>query len=733
MKVRQKPAKAGSSGQKNRRGKLELLWKHNVLVLSVILIITFLVYSPVFNFELNKLDDDYQVTNNEHIRELSLENLAIIFSSYYVGMYQPIPTLSYAIEYSLFGLNPGLFHGTNLFLHLLNILLLFWLLKLLLKEKTLVFITTILFAVHPMFVEVVAWVSARSTLVFSGFFFLSLIFYTKYLDGGNNAKFFLLSFVFFVLAMFSKAMAMTLPALLIIFDYLRSRKFNTRLLLEKIPYFAVAIVFGIVSIYARIADGQANQRIDFSLAERLVVSGYQTIWYAIKLIAPFRLTVYIPTPATLDWKFYISPILLIGIAFLLYTRAKKNRILIFGILFFIIGISVVLNIFADFGSITHNRYTYTTYPGLFIIMALGLHEWILRKPRFKPAAVMLVVFFSVYLVVLSGNRLKVWKDDFSIWDDVIQKNENVQLAYCNRGNAWQERMEYERAIADYNRAVELKPEDYDSYYNRGTCRLNLKDPSMAIRDFDTAIYINSHMSEAYSNRGRAKMELGDYKDAILDFDKAIEIKPDLFPAYTNRGLAEINQGNFERALKDFDRSIAIKPTYGAYSGRGRAKEGMGDFNGALEDYNKSIEIKPFGLTFALRGLAKMKMTDYDGAVSEFNKALQLNPGDSVSMRNKQLALFLSGNKGEQAENQAKYYYNLGCKSGDNGDMTKALEFFTKAIELDPEMAIAYENRAIVYFSLGKIGEAKNDVQKAGELGKEINPGFLEALESASPK
>ncbi len=198
-------------------------------------------------------------------------------------------------------------------------------------------------------------------------------------------------------------------------------------------------------------------------------------------------------------------------------------------------------------------------------------------------------------------------------------------AYFNRGVAWYHKGEYDRAIQDYTKAIELKPDDAEAYYNRGLAWDELGDFDRAIQDFDRAIELKPDYAEAYNNRGNAWAHKGEYDRAIQDFDKAIELKPDDAEAYFNRGNAWAHKGEYDRAIQDFDKAIELKPDFAeAYNNRGNAWDELGEYDRAIQDYTKAIELKPDDAeAYNNRGVAWAHKGDYDRALEDFEVAWSL--------------------------------------------------------------------------------------------------------------
>src|SRR6187549_2618519 len=237
--------------------------------LGVILLLSFVIYLPVFNNKFLAWDDNLYIKDNPLIYSINLKD---IFSQYVMGNYHPLTILTFAIEYQFFGLNETGYHVINLLLHLLNVVLVFYVINLLVNNPTVALVAALLFGIHPLHVESVAWAAELKDLLYTFFFLASYIFYLKYLTSPQK-KLYVLSLLLFFLSLLSKAMAASLPAVLILTDYFKGRKINTKTLLEKLPFILLSIGFGIVAVWAQKSSG-ATEVINFDLLQRIVFACY---------------------------------------------------------------------------------------------------------------------------------------------------------------------------------------------------------------------------------------------------------------------------------------------------------------------------------------------------------------------------------------------------------------------------------------------------------------------------
>ena len=310
--------------------------------------------------------------------------------------------------------------------------------------------------------------------------------------------------------------------------------------------------------------------------------------------------------------------------------------------------------------------------------------------------------------------------------------------------------DYQGAIEDYTKAIELKPDFAEAYINRGISRRNLSDYKGAIEDYTKAIELRPDFAEAYKNRGYSRLKLSDYKGAIEDYTKAIEFKPDYALAYNNRGASRSNLSDNKGAIEDYTEAIRLDKNWGdfnqsyfglptAYNNRGLARFNLSDNRGAIEDYNKAIELKPdYAEAYYNRGFSRLKLSDNKGAIEDYNKAIELKPdyaeayyirGNSRSNSNDNKGAIEDYTKAiELKTDDAKAYYNRGNSRRNLSDYKGAIEDYTKAIELKTDFVDAYYSRAASHEDLGDKNTAIADYRKAVDLYPTDNPWRKKALD-----
>lgn len=531
--------------------------------LGGILLLTFIVYFPILDNALTNWDDPTYLNDNPLIRSLSAANIKRIFTEIYFGNYQPLHIFSYAIEYHFYKLNPTGYHATSLVMHLVVTGLVCWFIFLLSENSFIALITALFFGIHPLHVESVAWAAERKDLLYAIFFISSLIAYIKYIRSNGKIRYFIFALSFFILSIMSKAMAASLPPVLILLDYYYSRKLNTKIVLEKIPFFAVAIGFGMYSVYASSTTGSISTQV-FSLSERILIANFNLLAYLTKLIAPFNLSSYYPYPensvGNLPFYFYIAPFIVAGILFLIIRSLKKTKVYFFNAGFFVACIFLVLQLLPVGPAIIAERYTYIPSVSFFFVIA---HAVNLIKEKFSSLKIAVfygLAIYALFLCVSTFNRCDVWKNSLTLWNNVIEQFPHAGIALNNRGNIYGKEMgQLDIAMEDFNQSIKFDPTYENAYANRGIVYCMKGKFDLGIQDFNKALQLKPDYFEALANRGIAYAQTKQFEKAIADFTKLTVLKKDDPAPYMNRGIAYTQSGKFDEAIADFDKAILINP------------------------------------------------------------------------------------------------------------------------------------------------------------------------------
>nr|MBA3705771.1 hypothetical protein [Bacteroidota bacterium] len=355
--------------------------KNKRLLFGAILAFTLITYAPsVKNDFIRGWDDGAYLFENDYLHGFSAANLKHIFTQEEQGNYHPLTMLSYAIEYKLFGIdNPMPYHIDNLILHLLIISLIFYFIFLLTKNYFISFGVMLLFGIHPMHVESVVWISERKDLLYTLFFLLSIVNYIKYTSLESQKKYLYYSLIFFVIACLSKGMAVSLAGIIILIDIFQNRKFDKKTIVEKIPFFVIAVFFGLLAV--KMQGSSVQPDIPFTVSERLRIVNYTVIAYFQKLLAPVNLCGFYPYPSKPENNeiasyFWFFPIAVAAIAAITLYSLKYTKIIFFSLGFFLVTILLVLQILPVGGASMADRYAYVPSIGFFLLMACGAERMI---------------------------------------------------------------------------------------------------------------------------------------------------------------------------------------------------------------------------------------------------------------------------------------------------------------------------------------------------------------------
>ena len=536
-------------------------WNQKIIFagIIIILLLTGIIYKSSLNGEFLSYDDTENVVNNPLIRNLNLNTLPQFFHSEKLYMFTPLTFLSYALDYKIWGLDPYWFRFTNLLLDLLNIVLTFILALRLLNKRVLAFFVALLFAVHPINVDSVAWISARSNLLAGTFILLSIIFYLFYIKK-LNYWYLTLSVFTYLLSILSKSSGILLPIFLFFLDYLQQRKWTAKTVIEKAPYFLFGLLIGLITLFFRTDIGYSQSIASYSDVDRIFMFFYSLDGYLIKAIIPFNLSeIYaypMKTNGFLPILFYFSPIIFIIIPLFLiivYKSKDLQKQIITYFLFFLLLILPTQSVILEDGFMA-NRYGYIPLIGIFILLVVIIKSIAVRFPIIKKCMIPLTIIILAVFSVYSYNRSKVWSTTLTLFDHAISVSPDASFAYNNRGMAKYLNNDFEGALGDYNEAIKLNPGYSTCFYNRGLVFYNGRHFEEALKDYSRAIELNPKFASCYDARGILYMDiLGNDSLALIDYNQAIQINPTFAQAYYNRGILFMRMQNPESACNDFSK------------------------------------------------------------------------------------------------------------------------------------------------------------------------------------
>lgn len=734
-------------------------YQQKVLWLVLIIITGFITLSPLLKSGFIIIDDPQYVYENQAIRDLSPKGIANIFTSFTYGHYQPLSVLSYAVDYLFWGDNPMGYHLTNLLLHLGNVLLVFFLARKLFKNENIALFSALLFCIHPMHVESVAWVSERKDVLYGLFYLAACLSYLNFLDKDSKNKTYpYLSLVFFAFSLLAKSMAMTLPLVLLAMDYFVNKKVTLANVLQKIPMLALSVVFGVIAIRSQQAEGFISSlEGNFNLIDRFFLLTYSVAFYLVRFIWPFQSGFYYPYPVKVDgllpYAYYMSAILLVVLSLLVLFNRRHRHVLLFGALFFLISISVVLRIVPLAGFLWEHN-VYIPYVGLYGALTYLLFDLMEKRKIAKLAIWVLLPVLVLSFAVKSHLRAKQWESSFSIAQADMKRLKDSTSPYIMRGRAWLAAGNNEQAIADANKALEINPDSRLGLLLRASIRQRMQDFTGIVEDYNRALQLQPNDPLTLNNRGLAFIETGEFEKAEEDFNQAIRLLSTYAHAYHNRAGAKLFMGQLQAACQDYQSALkmgyapsenmlkrfcnladdsqkadvlislgrelasknhptralslfetalahdAAKPQL--YFWMGNTYQQMKRYADAEEAYSQSIaRDNGFALAYAkraaLRGAFLGKAKE---ALTDLNKALELEPDLEEAL------------------------FNRAVAHAQNKNFQASLQDLEKIIQLNPSQHRAYMLKGITYLQMGKMREACADWSKALSLGNNDASAYL---------
>ncbi len=523
------------------------------LLISVALIITYIAFAPSLKNGFVSWDDEGYLFENSYIINYGWKSTKAIFSNIIMANYHPLTIYVYATLHHLYKFIPYPYHLFNVLFHLFNVLLVFiFINKISNKNITISFVTALFFGLHPLHVESVTWVSETKDVLYTFFFLIGLLWYIKYtIAKHNKILIYSLSLLFFILSCLSKGMAVVFPLILVIIDYINGKKINIKTLLNKIPFFIVALIFGIIAIKAQATDKGIFDTSSFSFFDKILLPIYGLLFYLVKMIYPINLSIIYPYPvktsSILPIEYFISPVILIILIGLIIYSLKYSRKIAFGSLFFFFCILPVLQIIPVGISIASDRYFYLSSIGLFFLIGIGLNYLIENKgkeqPILKYLSFIFLVFSTIVFINLTRQRTMVWKNTLTLWQDVIRFDPKIDKPYFNIGLQLDRNGNIDSAIVYYKKAIICNPKNVKALNNLGNRMYDKRLYDSAFFYYNNLVKVDSLYYPVYHNLGNIYSLRGNIDKAIEYYNKALTLKNDFALSYFTLGTCWNRKGD----------------------------------------------------------------------------------------------------------------------------------------------------------------------------------------------
>jgi tetratricopeptide (TPR) repeat protein len=665
---------------------------------------TVLTFLPSLRGEFLNWDDDFNFTNNPDYRGLSPGHLKWMATAFVTGHWHPLTWLTLGLDYTLWRMNPVGYHLTSVLIHGANAVLLFLVLESLLRllgrsgPPWPALIGAAFYALHPLRVESVAWITERRDVLCGFFTLLCVLAYFRRAEeeraGRPGTRWLAISIAAFGASLMSKALSITLPGALLLLDVYPLGRFQPgrrpRILLEKLPYLLLSFADAAIMQASMRAIHGIQPIAGYDVPQRLAQASYGLCFYLVKSLWPSQLRPLYRLEPHLDPKdvVYLASMAAVALVtvFLVVRRRQLPAVLVAwlsyaGLLLPVLGLAATgMQIAAD-------RYTYlAAIPGSMLLAAglAGVPAVALSRVAAGAAALLLL------LAGLTARQCGFWKDSETLWTRQVTLDAGGSVAWFNRAVSRQARGDMAGALEDYNRVFGIEePPDAKPWVNRGIARALLGDHENAIADFDQALRREPESTDALLARARSKAKRGDAPGADADLAEALRLKPGVADIYGVIGLVRLDRGDLPGALAAYTKGLELQPASAEqWRNRGLVQTRMGKPAEAVADYTKSLELRPdHAETLADRGTARGLAGNTAGALEDFGAALRLKP-------------------------DAALYFRRASLLGLTGNWKGVVDDCSEAIRLKPGYLEAYVRRGMARMEQGDSAAAARDFETA---------------------
>jgi tetratricopeptide (TPR) repeat protein len=595
---------------------------HQIFFTCIIVCIVALTFLPALSGEFVNWDDMSHVTENAAVKSFDLGEM---FGRTVQKVYIPLTTFSFALEHKFFGFNPFVYHLDNVLLHIFNSLVVYVLAQRLGLSVRAALGAALLFGVHPMRVESVAWVTERKDLLYAFFYLLSLLQYMNYVKEKMPLPY-AAFFLFGILSVLAKPMALSLPLVLFLIDWFSKRKFSWQTMAEKIPLVVVFVPIVWVTYCLHVRNPIENPMVSF------LMWAWSFSFYFWKFIFPSVLVpvYHAPEPVSLGNPVYIFSLLLVAGICWSICGIVKNRWWIFAVLFYFLSIFFLLRFdSAKDINIVADRFMYLPSLGFCLIAGLGadrLIDWCeARAYHWKIAAQVFLYAVIVVLSLKSVAQTAIWNNSLVLWDYVIRHNPTEFLAYNDRAVEYINRKQYDPALADYGAILKFDPKNADAFFNRGILLAQMGRHRSAVEDFTKVAELYPHYEKAYYRRAKSFAALGEDELAFADYNRTIAANPSFPDGYLERGNIYNHRGEFNRALKDYDKVIELEPKNAlAFNNRGTIHAKLLLDEQALDDFNRAADLdRNYAEAYYNRSIIRTRQGRFKEALEDGEKSRNL--------------------------------------------------------------------------------------------------------------
>jgi len=721
---------------------------HVVLVGLALAVTTVGAYSYLAKCEFTNYDDPHYVTDNSFVNTgLSYENAKWAFTSGYRSNWHPLTWLSHMLDCHFFGLNPAAHHLHNLLLHILSACLLFLFFYKATGSMWSSAFVAAGFALHPLHVESVAWVSERKDVLSTFFWMLTMLAYLRYVRG-RRVGWYVVTLAVFALGLMAKPMLVTLPFVLLLIDYwplgrfevgstksrpvassLAARRKVVYLIVEKVPMLVLVAASSVVTFLVQRGGGAVASTRNLTLGMRIenaVVSYVAYIW---DTIWPSRLAAFYPHPLdTLSiLQIATSAGLLLGVSAVVVLAAKRHKYLPVGWFWYLGTLVPVIGLVQVGNQARADRYTYIPLIGIFIIAAWGATELAGRVKRSR------VLLSSVGLAVMLGwammthLQVRYWRDSGTLFERAIAVTAKNHVAHTHLAHYLRDEGRLAEAIKQFQLALKIRAANPDALNGLGLTLLRLDKPDEAVTWLTRALEINPAFGDALVNLAVATAQTGDSERAAAYLRKSLAIDPRSYRAHANMGILLGRMSNTEEAVEHLEAAIRLNPNeHTSYYNLGQIRLNQGDLNRAAECFSKAVEVKgDYAQAYDKLGQVMARQGDIDRAVEYYNRTIEIDPkfteaycnlaASLLEMGNTERAIAVLSKAANIDPNSVNAHLYLGLTLAQEDRFVEATAQFRRVVELNPQMAAARVHLGVALRSQGMLDEAIAELSEAVKL------------------
>ncbi len=625
--------------------------------------ITCLIFGRALGYDFFNYDDSFYVYQNHWISDgLTRAGLVRALTSPLVGNWHPLTSLSLMLDAQIFALNPSGYHGVNIALHTIAVLLLFFVLRSMTGAVWRSALVAAIFAIHPLRAESVVWISERKDVLSGVFFMLGLWAYGRYAQGPPRLMTYLLVAAALTLGLMAKSMLVTFPFLLLVLDYWPLRRFSfspggddgpinkppsatvSRLFLEKLPFLGLTIAISFVTLWAQKQALTAAQ--DWPLRWRFD-NALVTIWvYLRQMIWPVHLAPFYPHPkgSLALWVVGLSLLGLLATSLWIFVSRKKYPYLLTGWLWYL-GMLVPVIGLVQVGWQAHaDRYTYLPQIGIYLALVWGATDltarWRSQKFLLGSAAAAVLAL----LLAVSWRQVGYWSSSVRLWRHTLAVTAENDVAERGFGSELLRLGFVDEAIAHDREALRIRPRDANGLTNLANALLRKKEYPEAIQHYREVLSVRPNDSEMHRNLGKALYESGAIDEALAQFQEALRLRPGDTDAGYSLGNAYLDKGDAKAAIPYFRKAIeAESRNIAAHYNLAIALQRNGQLEEAIAEFRQTLQLDPQKIE-AHNNLAVtlLKSGRTDEALTEWQRALQIQPQNAELHNNLAVALLAQG-------------------------------------------------------------------------------------------